>query len=177
MPTCRQCRYVGSRPRRSPGRCGRCRRSVSEADDVRRTMAQIMHRQHARRCPMMQLRLAPMALGLLAFATHAPAICSRSGTQIACDVGGTLLSIGTQRMAEPICAKAALPLQRLQGCDDLLDDHAAPEWPVRLEIQNIGVDPGLCRRLGNETYCYRPLRRADDQNPFADPAPRRVNRA
>jgi len=117
-------------------------------------MAQIMHRQHARRCPMMQLRLAPMALGLLAFATHAPAICSRSGTQIACDIGGTQLSIGTQRMAEPTCAKAALPLQRLQGCDDLLDDHAAPEWPVRLEIQNIGADPGLCRRLGNETYCY-----------------------
>ncbi|TMA96003.1 MAG: hypothetical protein E6J70_16350 [Deltaproteobacteria bacterium] len=103
---------------------------------------------------MMRLRLASMALGLLAFATHAPAICSRSGTQIACDIGGTQLSIGTQRMAEPTCAKAALPLQRLQGCDDLLDDHAAPEWPVRLEIQNIGADPGLCRRLGNETYCY-----------------------
>src|SRR6059058_852318 len=137
MPTCRQCRYVGSRPRRS--------QDISYAD-VRRTMAQMMHRQEPRRCAMMRLRLA--------FATHAPAICSRSGTQIACDIGGTQLSIGTQRMAEPACGKAALPLQPLQGCAELLDDHAAPEWPLRLEIQNVGVDPGLCRKLGNETYFY-----------------------
>src|SRR5437867_5310435 len=123
MPTCRQCRYVGSRPRRS--------QDISYAD-VRRTMAQMMHRQEPRRCAMMRLRLASMALGLLAFATHAPAICSRSGTQIACDIGGTQLSIGTQRMAEPTCPQDALPLQRLQGCDDLLDHHAAPECPVRL---------------------------------------------
>ena len=29
-----------------------------------------------------------------------------------------------------------------------------PEWPLRLELQNFSGDPSLCRKFGNETYCY-----------------------
>jgi hypothetical protein len=25
---------------------------------------------------------------------------------------------------------------------------------VRIEVQDIGTDPSLCRRIGNEGYCY-----------------------
>ena len=60
--------------------------------------------------------------------------------------------IGTQKMAEPAYAGALRP-QPLQRSDEL-DASAAPERPFRLDLQNVGVDPGLCRKLGNETYCY-----------------------
>ena len=55
-------------------------------------------------------------------------------------------------MAEPAYAGALRP-QPLQRSDEL-DASAAPERPFRLDLQNVGVDPGLCRKFGNETYCY-----------------------
>lgn len=94
-----------------------------------------------------------MAAGLLGLATQVSAACGRFGTQLECDLGrNRLLSIGTQR-AEPSCAPVlgALPLQ---GCEGLPADGAVPGRTVHLELQNVGADPGLCRKIGNETYCY-----------------------
>jgi len=102
---------------------------------------------------MKRFLLALMALGLLGLATRAPAACRRFGTQAECDLGGGQLMIGTQRVPEPTCARGfGQPL--LQGCHGFLDDRALAEWPLLFELQNVGTDPGLCRKLGNEIYCY-----------------------
>ena len=101
---------------------------------------------------MMRFALAlMMGLGLLGAATRAPAACLRFGTQLECDVGGSQLLIGTQAAAAPAYAGALRP-QLLQG--GAVDDRPLPRWPFRIELQNVGVDPSLCRRIGNETYCY-----------------------
>jgi len=94
-----------------------------------------------------------LTLGLLGLATQAPAACRWLGTQVECDLGKGQLMIGTQRLPEPTCARAFGP-QLLEGCDRLLNDRALAEWPLRLELQSVGADPGLCRKLGNEMYCY-----------------------
>ena len=100
---------------------------------------------------MMRFPLALMTLGLLAAAAQAPAACRQFGTQLECDLGGSQLLIGTQ--AAPAAAYgSSLRPQLLQGGD--LDDRPTPRWPLRLDFQNVGVDPSLCRRIGNETYCY-----------------------
>jgi len=100
---------------------------------------------------MMRFPLALMTLGLLAAAAQAPAACRQFGTQLECDLSGSQLLIGTQAAAAPTHAGAPQP-QLLQGGD--LDFRPVPRWPFRLELQNVGVDPSLCRRIGNETYCY-----------------------
>ena len=55
---------------------------------------------------MKRFLLALMALGLLGLATQAPAACRWFGTQVECDLGGSQLTIGTQRVPEPTCARA-----------------------------------------------------------------------
>ena len=92
-----------------------------------------------------------MALCVLGAATRAPAACQRFGTQLECDLGGSQLLLGTQAEPAPSYAGALRP-QMLQGGD--VDERPLPRWPFRLELQNVGVDPSLCRRIGNETYCY-----------------------
>ena len=110
-------------------------------------MARIMHQGVV----MMRFVLVLMALVLLGTATEAPAACRRFGTQLECALGGSQLLIGTQAEAAPAYAGAPRP-QLLQGGD--LDFRPRPRWPFRLELQNVGVDPSLCRKIGNETYCY-----------------------
>ena len=110
-------------------------------------MAQIMHQGGV----MMRFVLVLMALVLLGTATEAPAACRWFGTQLECDLGGRQLLIGTQAAPAPAYARSLRP-QLLQGGD--LDDRPPPRWPLRLEFQNVGVDPSLCRKIGNETYCY-----------------------
>jgi hypothetical protein len=97
-----------------------------------------------------------MALGLLGAAPRDSAACRWFGTQLECPVGGSQLLIGTQAAAEAPSVNSLRPhgLQGNDGLSELLDDRVVPEWPVRLELQNVGVDPGLCRKFGNETYCY-----------------------
>src|SRR5437867_12956013 len=102
-------------------------------------MAQIMQQGGV----MMRFALVLMALALLGVATRAPAACRRFGTQLECDLGGSQLLIGTQAAAAPAYAGALRP-QLLQGGD--ADDRPLPRWPFRLELQNVGVDPTLCRR-------------------------------
>ena len=100
---------------------------------------------------MKRFALVLMAFVLLGAATRAPAACRRFGTQLDCALGASQLVIGTQAAREPAYARTLRP-QLLQGGD--LDDRPLPRWPLRLEFQNVGVDPSLCRRIGNETYCY-----------------------
>jgi len=111
------------------------------------TMAQIMHQGVV----MMRFAFVLMALVLLGTATEAPAACRWFGTQVECDLGGSQLLIGTQATPAPAYARSLRP-QLLQGGDP--DDRPPSRWPLRLEFQNVGVDPSLCRRIGNETYCY-----------------------
>ena len=102
---------------------------------------------------MTRFLLALMAVGLLAGAPQASAACRWFGTQLDCDLGGRQLLLGTQAVAEPAYAGTLRP-QPIQGSDELLDNGAVPESPLRLNLQNVGVDPSSCRRIGNETYCY-----------------------
>ena len=98
----------------------------------------------------------PLALGLLGATPQPSAACRWFGTQVECGVGGSQLLIGTQAAAEPTYIDPLRPhgLQGSAGLSDVLDDRVVPEWPARLDLQNVGVDPGLCRKVGNETYCY-----------------------
>ena len=94
-----------------------------------------------------------MALGLFGAAPQASAACRWFGTQLECDLSGSQLVLGTQTAAEPAYAGTLRP-PLLQGSDGLLGDRVVPEFPFRVEFQSIGQDPGLCRKIGNETYCY-----------------------
>jgi len=100
---------------------------------------------------MMRFALVLTALGLLGAATRAPAACRLFGTQLECDLGGSQLLIGTQAEAAPAYAGALRPRLLQAGG---VDNRPLPRWPFRLELQNVGVDPSLCRKIGNETYCY-----------------------
>jgi hypothetical protein len=102
---------------------------------------------------MTRFLLALMALGLLGAAPQASAACRWYGTQLECDLGGSPLLVGTQTVADPAYAGALRP-QPIQGSDELLDDGSVSDWPLRFDLQNVGVDPDSCRRIGNETYCY-----------------------
>ena len=102
---------------------------------------------------MTGFRLAVTAAGLLVLATQARAACGWFGTQLECDVGRGQLSLGTQRAAEPACSPAFASLSLVQGCEGVADD-VVPAGRFRIELQNVGADPGLCRQIGNETYCY-----------------------
>ncbi len=95
-----------------------------------------------------------VALGLLGASPRAWASCRWFGTQLECEFGGRQLSIGTQTAAEPSYV-GALRAQPLDGGDALFDERLpVTSWPLRLEFQNVGTDPGLCWKFGNETYCH-----------------------
>jgi hypothetical protein len=102
---------------------------------------------------MRRFLLALTAFAVLGLASQARAGCWWSGTQVECDLGGQWLTVGAQR-AEPECGGTFRLLLLQEGCDGLPVDRAAPEGSFGLKLQNVGVDPGLCRRIGNETYCY-----------------------
>jgi hypothetical protein len=102
---------------------------------------------------MTRFLFALMALGLLGAAPQASAACRWFGSQLECDIGGSQLLLGTQAAAEPAYVGALRP-QPIHGSNELLSLGAVPEAPLRLNLQNVGVDPNSCRRIGNETYCY-----------------------
>ena len=100
---------------------------------------------------MTRFLLALMALGLFGATPQASAACRWFGTQLECDLGGNQLVIGTQTAANPGYATPVRPQPFGSG---LFDGRAIPNRPLRLELQDVGTDPGLCRKFGNETYCY-----------------------
>ena len=101
-------------------------------------------------------RLIPslMVLGALLGASPASAACGWFGTQLECALGAaTDVVIGTQAADDPARSTSFRP-QSFHGSERLLDDRARPAEPFRLELQDVGADPSLCRRIGNEGYCY-----------------------
>jgi len=102
---------------------------------------------------MTRFLFALLALGLLGAVPHASAGCRWFGSQLDCEVGGSQLVIGTQAVAAPT-SPGILGQQPLQGGVGLLEDRAFPEWSFRVNLQNVGRNPGDCRKFGNETYCY-----------------------
>src|SRR5262245_9320671 len=91
-------------------------------------------------------------IGVLAIGTPASA-CRWFGTQIECRLGWNPVVIGTQAAEAPSYV-APLPLHGFHGDDGLSQDRVAVSRSFQIDVQNIGADPRLCRRIGNETYCY-----------------------
>jgi hypothetical protein len=94
-----------------------------------------------------------LVLAALAAAAPASAACRAFGTQIECDLGNGRIALGTQTAAEPGYAGSIRP-QPFHGSSELLAERPALGRPLQLDLQNVGADPRLCRRIGNETYCY-----------------------
>jgi len=94
-----------------------------------------------------------IVLGVLAAAPRGAAACRWFGTQLECDLGASRVVIGTQAADEPTYARPFRP-RSFHGDDGLLDQHTAPRLPFEVELQDFGADPSLCRKIGNETYCY-----------------------
>ena len=92
-----------------------------------------------------------MTLGLLA-ATPGAA-CQWLGTQLQCDLGGSRVVIGTQAEDEPSAVTSFRPFA-FDGGYALFGDGTTPARRFRIDLQNIGADPSLCRRISDETYCY-----------------------
>ena len=103
----------------------------------------------------MTLRLSFLiVLGVLIGASPTHAGCGRFGTQLECALGAGQVVIGTQVADDPIHPTWSFRPQPFQGNDRLVDDRAVLEQSFRLELQDIGTDPSLCRKIGNESYCY-----------------------
>ena len=100
----------------------------------------------------MRCLLVVLALGVLGAPLQAMAACRRYGTQLECVLGGRQLVIGTQREADPAYTGEFRP-QTFQATR-LVDGRSRFARPFRIELQNVARDPGLCWRLGDETYCY-----------------------
>ena len=94
-----------------------------------------------------------LMVGVLAAAPRASAACRWFGTQVECDLWGSRVVIGTQAAEEPTHA-GSLPIRSFHGNRGFPDDHTASRHPLEIELQDFGADPSLCRKIGNETYCY-----------------------
>jgi len=94
-----------------------------------------------------------VVIAVLAVAPHASAACRRFGTQLQCDVGSSQVVIGTQAAEEPRAARA-LPVQPFNGAGGFGDGAVASWRPFEIEVQNFAGDRSLCRKIGNEVYCY-----------------------
>jgi hypothetical protein len=100
----------------------------------------------------MEMRVLIM-VGVLAVAAHASAACRWFGTQLECGVATSRVVIGTQAAYEPIYARS-FPIHPFQGGSGLREDRAVPGRRFEIDLQDVGADPRLCRKIGNETYCY-----------------------
>lgn len=90
---------------------------------------------------------------VLAAVPRASAACRWFGTQLECEVGASRVTIGGQTADQPTYA-GAVPLFSFHGDRGLPDDQATSQRPFEIELQDFAADPSLCRKIGNETYCY-----------------------
>jgi hypothetical protein len=105
-------------------------------------------------CARRRLLLPALAVvGVLLIGAPVSAVCRPFGTQVECEGRMSRLVLGTQTSRAPTYARSLRP-QAFQGSWRLGDGRAALERPLQLDLQDIGTDPNLCRRIGNETYCY-----------------------
>jgi hypothetical protein len=93
-----------------------------------------------------------IVFGVLVGPVRADAACQWYGTQLDCRLGDGRLVLGSQ-VAEPTRSATSLRPQTLQGDGGLLARRPAPA-SIGISVQDVGTDPNLCRRIGNETYCY-----------------------
>ena len=92
-------------------------------------------------------------VGVLAAAAEASAACRWFGTQLECNLGASRVVIGTQAAEEPTYARP-FPIHSFHGASRLPDDRPTSGRPLGIDLQDFGADPSLCRKIGNETYCY-----------------------
>ena len=90
-------------------------------------------------------------VGVLAAVPRASDACRWLGTQLECDVGSSRVLIGTQLAEEPTHAGSLPILSFRSGAG--ADDRGESRRPFEIELQDFG-DSSLCRKIGNETYCY-----------------------
>ena len=102
---------------------------------------------------MKRLICTLVAVGLVGASPRVWASCRAFGSQLHCTLGRAHLLIGTQVAAEPSHV-GALPALPVHGGGGLFDEPPVTSWPLRLELQSVGTDPGLCWRFGDETYCH-----------------------
>src|SRR5262249_4162049 len=95
-------------------------------------------------------------------APRASAACRWFGTQLECDLGASRVTIGTQVADEPSYARG-FPTYSFHRDRGLPDDQAASRRPFEIELQDFAADPSLCRKIGNEPYCYGPPARPADR--------------
>jgi hypothetical protein len=100
----------------------------------------------------MEMRVLIM-VSVLAVAAHASAACRWFGTQVECGVGASRVVIGTQAATVPTYARS-LPIPSFHGDSGLREDRAVPWRRFEIDLQDVGADPSLCRKIGSETYCY-----------------------
>ncbi len=92
-------------------------------------------------------------VGVLAATPRASAACQWFGTQLECEAGASRVVIGTQAAERPTYG-TSFPMRSFHVDSGFPDDHAAARRPFEIKLQDFGADPGLCRKIGNETYCY-----------------------
>jgi len=93
-----------------------------------------------------------MMATVLAIAPGVSTACQWFGTQLECDVRSSHVVIGTQVAARPTPARS-FPFLAFAGDTGSANDPASPD-ELRIQLQDVGTDPKLCRKIGNETYCY-----------------------
>ena len=92
-------------------------------------------------------------VGVLVVAAHASAACRWFGTQLECSAGTSRVVIGTQAAHEPTYTRS-FPIHSFQGGSGLREDRAAHWRWFEIDLQHVSPDASLCRKIGNETYCY-----------------------
>jgi hypothetical protein len=101
----------------------------------------------------MRRLLVTVMVGVLGLSPGTSAAYRRFGTQLECTLGSTRIFIGTQTEAEP-SHERALPIQSFYpGLGIGLHEPTFP-GPFDIELQDFATDPSLCRKIGNEIYCY-----------------------
>jgi hypothetical protein len=101
-------------------------------------------------------RLLALAIFGVVLAWSSPpvlAACRLYGSQLRCDTEGRRVVIGTQVDQAPGAAMS-LPLHALQGGPAFADPLSGSRPHVDIQLQDFSGDPSMCKRYGDETYCY-----------------------
>jgi len=93
-------------------------------------------------------------LGVLAWSSPPVlAACDFYGSQLRCVTDGRRVVLGTQ-VDETPGETTSLPLHALQGGPVFADSRLASRPQVDIHLQDFGDHPSMCKRYGDETYCY-----------------------
>src|SRR6185369_1053955 len=133
-----------------------CRLGISDAGQHRRgpSPARIVHCFAVGRYVAMKRFPALAILGVLAWSSPPVlAACDFYGSQLRCVTDGRRVVLGTQ-VDETPGETTSLPLHALQGGPVFADSRLASRPQVDIHLQDFGDHPSMCKRYGDETYCY-----------------------